>query len=223
MRLFTNSSMIIKNIYSDYPRQCIFIKRTNARLSVSGSLSLWCCLDRCSPRTKETDPPTRTDGHKATPDVAPSNGRRTVEKNSKKKQVPGRNTRKTIMKNSPDADAEPHTCVATAPTAGGGSGGQRKKRFPSRWSLRHLIYSSPILNRRRSQNASGPSKSHKTSEFFFVSWEKPRRLFYFCLPSPNWTWSLDCFWIDGGRSKFSNLWFVWDNVHSKLFLNGDDL
>ncbi|VEN35448.1 unnamed protein product [Callosobruchus maculatus] len=26
----------------------------------------------------------------------------------------------------------------------------RKKRFPGRWSLRHLIYSSPILNRRRS-------------------------------------------------------------------------
>lgn len=45
----------------------------------------------------------------------------------------------------------------------GACGGQRKKRFPSRWSLRHLIYSSPILNRRRSQNnASGSSsKSHR--------------------------------------------------------------
>ncbi|KAG5891157.1 hypothetical protein JTB14_000545 [Gonioctena quinquepunctata] len=52
------------------------------------------------------------------------------------------------MRSSIENDAAP--CVA----------GQRKKRFPSRWSLRHLIYSSPILNRRRSQNASGSSKSH---------------------------------------------------------------
>lgn len=53
------------------------------------------------------------------------------------------------MRSSLDNDVPP--CVA----------GQRKKRFPSRWSLRHLIYSSPILNRRRSQNSSGSSKSHK--------------------------------------------------------------
>lgn len=36
--------------------------------------------------------------------------------------------------------------------------GQRKKRFPGRWSLRQLIFSSPLLNRRRGQNLSGPSK-----------------------------------------------------------------
>lgn len=52
------------------------------------------------------------------------------------------------MRSSLENDVPP--CVA----------GQRKKRFP-RWSLRHLIYSSPILNRRRSQNSSGSSKSHK--------------------------------------------------------------
>ncbi|XP_074034112.1 E3 ubiquitin-protein ligase RNF19A isoform X2 [Leptinotarsa decemlineata] len=51
------------------------------------------------------------------------------------------------MRSSIENDVTP--CVA----------GQRKKRFSSRWSLRHFIYSSPILNRRRTQNASGPSKS----------------------------------------------------------------
>jgi E3 ubiquitin-protein ligase RNF19A len=53
------------------------------------------------------------------------------------------------MRSSLESDVTP--CVA----------GQRKKRFASRWSLRHLIYSSPILNRRRSQNSSGSSKSHR--------------------------------------------------------------
>ncbi|XP_044262948.1 E3 ubiquitin-protein ligase RNF19A-like [Tribolium madens] len=53
------------------------------------------------------------------------------------------------MRSSLDSDVA--SCVA----------GQRKKRFASRWSLRHLIYSSPILNRRRSQNSSGSSKSHR--------------------------------------------------------------
>ncbi|XP_028152708.1 E3 ubiquitin-protein ligase RNF19A-like [Diabrotica virgifera virgifera] len=56
------------------------------------------------------------------------------------------------MRGSIENDVTP--CVA----------GQRKKRFPGRWSLRHLIYSSPILNRRRAQNASGPSKSHTKRE-----------------------------------------------------------
>ncbi|CAH1959546.1 unnamed protein product [Acanthoscelides obtectus] len=42
----------------------------------------------------------------------------------------------------------------------------RKKRFPGRWSLRHLIYSSPILNRRRnSQNvqlaSTGGASKHR--------------------------------------------------------------
>ncbi|XP_056644385.1 E3 ubiquitin-protein ligase RNF19A-like [Diorhabda sublineata] len=53
------------------------------------------------------------------------------------------------MKSSTENDVTP--CVAA---------GQRKKRFPGRWSLRHLIYSSPILNRRRGQTTSGPSKTY---------------------------------------------------------------
>ncbi|XP_060523951.1 E3 ubiquitin-protein ligase RNF19A-like [Cylas formicarius] len=53
--------------------------------------------------------------------------------------------------------------------SGGSSGlppciaGQRKKRFPSRWSLRHLIYSSPLA-RRRSSNGGGSSKVPKKGD-----------------------------------------------------------
>lgn len=59
------------------------------------------------------------------------------------------------MRSSLDSNSDVAPCVA----------GQRKnKRFPSRWSIRHLIYSSPILNRRRSQNSSSSSsKSHKNN------------------------------------------------------------
>ncbi|XP_045465659.1 E3 ubiquitin-protein ligase RNF19A-like isoform X1 [Harmonia axyridis] len=56
------------------------------------------------------------------------------------------------MKNSLEKDATP--CVA----------GQRKKRFPGRWSIRQLIYSSPLLNRRRNQGNGStpkPSRSHE--------------------------------------------------------------
>ncbi|CAH0552562.1 unnamed protein product [Brassicogethes aeneus] len=57
------------------------------------------------------------------------------------------------MRSSIEGEEPPHSCaVPSAP-------GSRKKRFPTRWSLRHLIYSSPILNRRRNQSASGPSKN----------------------------------------------------------------
>ncbi|KAK9884574.1 hypothetical protein WA026_007417 [Henosepilachna vigintioctopunctata] len=53
------------------------------------------------------------------------------------------------MRTSFDSDVTP--CVA----------GQRKKRFPTRWSLRQLIYSSPLLNRRRNHNGPASSKSSK--------------------------------------------------------------
>lgn len=56
------------------------------------------------------------------------------------------------------------TSSTTSTTTGAGSG-TRKKRFPSRWSLRQLIYSSPILNRRRSQTSSGSSKSQRNGTY----------------------------------------------------------
>ncbi|KAL3278117.1 hypothetical protein HHI36_013462 [Cryptolaemus montrouzieri] len=54
------------------------------------------------------------------------------------------------MRSSFDSDVTP--CVA----------GQRKKRFPGRWSIRQLIYSSPLLNRRRNHSSGASSKASRT-------------------------------------------------------------
>lgn len=42
--------------------------------------------------------------------------------------------------------------------------GQRKKRFPGRWSLRQLIYSSPLTRRRSSGSGGGTSKAYRKVE-----------------------------------------------------------